>query len=144
MGVATSAMNTNLHDAALFGALMLNRCNIDGKQILPAQWIDEALKLTAADKERYAKNDVYLKAGMPWIAYKNFWWILDETKGEYAAIGIQGEVIYINRSANLVIAYFSSQPVASSAGNKNFLAKLHACSVSGFLKYMLRPFTGNH
>lgn len=127
MGVATSAMNTTLHDAALFGQLILNRGSIDGKQILPAQWIDETLKLTVADKERYARNDVYVKAGMPWIAYKNFWWILDETKGEYAAIGIHGQVIYINRSANMVIAYFSSQPVASSAGNKPFLAKLNAC-----------------
>jgi hypothetical protein len=64
---------------------------------------------------------------MPWVAYKNFWWILDEKKGEFAAIGTNGQVIYINRSANLVIAYFSCQPVPSSAGNKNFLAKLNAC-----------------
>jgi CubicO group peptidase (beta-lactamase class C family) len=127
MGVATSAMNTTLHDAALFGKLILDRGKMDGKQILPAQWIDETLQLTATDKERYRRNDLYVKAGMPWLAYKNFWWILDETKGEYAAIGIHGQVIYINRSANMVIAYFSSQPVASSAGNKNFLAKLNAC-----------------
>jgi hypothetical protein len=63
---------------------------------------------------------------MPWVAYKNFWWILDENKGEFAAIGTNGQVIYINRSANLVVAYYSCHPVASSAGNKNFLAKLHA------------------
>ena len=127
MGVSTSAMNTTLHDAALFGKLILDRGHMDGRQILPAQWIDETLNITAADRERYGRNDLYTKAGMPWIAYKNFWWILDENKGEYAAIGIHGQVIYINRSANLVIAYFSSQPVASSAGNKNFLAKLNAC-----------------
>jgi hypothetical protein len=37
-------------------------------------------------------------------------------------------VIYINRSANMVIAYFSSQPLASSvAGRKEFLSKLNAC-----------------
>ena len=103
---------------------------IDGKQLVPANWVDETLKLTAADKERYARNDVYVKAGMPWIAYKNFWWILDETKGEYAAVGIHGQVIYINRSANLVIAYFSSQPGAGSsspAGYQPFVSKLNAC-----------------
>ncbi|MEP6674064.1 MAG: serine hydrolase [Ferruginibacter sp.] len=127
MGIATSAMNTTLHDAALFGTLILNHGNIDGKQIIPVKWTDEMLKLTAADKERYTKNDVYVKGGMPWVAYKNFWWILDENKGEFAAIGIHGQVIYINRSVDLVIAYFSSQPIASSAGNKNFLKKLNAC-----------------
>ena len=126
MGVTTSTMNTTLRDAALFGKLILDRGKIDGKQIVPSKWIDQILNITAGDKERYLRNDVYPKAGMPWIAYKNFWWILDQNKGEFAAIGTNGQVIYLNRSANLVVAYFSCQPVASSAGNKNFLAKLHA------------------
>lgn len=125
--MATGGMNTTLRDAALFGNLILNRGKIDGNQLVPANWIDETLKLTAADKVRYNRNDVYVKAGMPWVGYKNFWWILDERNGEYAAIGIHGQVIYINRSANLVIAYFSSQPDAASSASKNFLPKLNAC-----------------
>jgi CubicO group peptidase (beta-lactamase class C family) len=127
-GVATGGVNSTLRDAALFGQLILNRGSIDGKQIIPASWVDEPLKLTTTDKERYSRNDVYVKAKMPWIAYKNYWWILDEVKGEYAALGIHGQVIYINRLANMVIAYFSSQPQASSvAGFKNFVSKLNAC-----------------
>ena len=126
--VATGGINTTLRDAALFGQLILNRGSIDGKQIIPRTWVDETLKLTTNDKERYGRNDVYVKAKMPWIGYKNYWWILDETKGEYAAVGIHGQVIYINRSANMVIAYFSSQPQASSvAGFKPFVSKLNAC-----------------
>ena len=125
--MATGGMNSTLRDAALFGTFILNRGKIDGKQLVPSNWIDETLKLTAADKERYSRNDVYVKAGMPWVAYKNFWWILDETKGEYCALGIHGQVIYINRSANMVIAFFSSHPVAGSAASKNFLPKLNAC-----------------
>ena len=126
--VATGGVNTTLRDAALFGQLILNRGSMDGKQIIPKNWVDETLNLTSEDKERYGRNDVYVKAKMPWVAYKNYWWILDETKGEYAAVGIHGQVIYINRSANMVIAYFSSQPQASSvAGFKNFVSKLNAC-----------------
>jgi CubicO group peptidase (beta-lactamase class C family) len=127
LAAATGGMNSTLRDAALFGTLILKRGSIDGKQILPAKWIDETLKLTPADKVRYSRNDVYVKAKMPWVAYKNFWWILDENKGEYAAVGMHGQVIYINRSANLVIAYFSSQPEAGSFASKNFLPKLNAC-----------------
>jgi CubicO group peptidase (beta-lactamase class C family) len=126
--VATAGVNTTLRDAALFGQLILNRGAIDGKQIIPETWIDETLNLTARDKERYARNDVYVKAKMPWVAYKNYWWILDEAKGEYAAVGIHGQVIYLNRSANMVVAYFSSQPQASSVvGFKPFVSKLNAC-----------------
>lgn len=127
-GVATAGINTTLRDAALFGQLILNRGSLEGKQIIPRTWVDETLNITTTDKERYERNDVYVKAKMPWVAYKNYWWILDEKKGEYAAVGIHGQVIYINRSANLVVAYFSSQPQASSvAGFKPFVSKLNAC-----------------
>jgi CubicO group peptidase (beta-lactamase class C family) len=131
-GVATGGVNTTVRDAALFGQLILNRGAIGGKQIIPKAWVDETLKLTATDKERYARNDVYVNAKLPWIAYKNYWWILDETRGEFAAVGIHGQVIYVNRAANLVVAYFSSQPQASSiAGFKPFMAKLNACRALG-------------
>jgi hypothetical protein len=74
---------------------------------------------------------VYIQAKMPWVAYKNYWWILDETKGEYCALGIHGQVIYINRAANMVIAYFSSQPDAGSAASRHFKPKLNACRALG-------------
>ena len=47
-------------------------------------------------------------------------------KGEYCAVGIHGQVIYINRSADTVMAWFSSQPGASAARNKDFHSKLKA------------------
>ena len=62
----------------------------------------------------------------PWLAYHNMWWILDAEAGEYCAVGIHGQVIYINRKANTSMAWFSSQPGASAAGNKAFRAKLNA------------------
>ena len=136
MGVTTSTFNTSLRDATLFGKLILDRGKMDGKQLVPSKWIDEILNISAVDKDRYLRNDVYAKAGMPWVAYKNFWWILDENKGEFVALGTNGQVIYINRSVNLVIAYYSCHPVASSSGNKNFLAKLNACRA--LAKQMLR------
>lgn len=125
--MGTGGMNTTLRDAALFGTLILNRGKIDGKQLVSADWVDESLKLTDADKERYAKTNLYSEGSFPFIAYKNFWWILDETKGEYVALGIHGQVIYINRSANIVVAFFSSQPNAGSVGYTNLFYKLNAC-----------------
>ena len=129
--VATGGMNSTLRDLALFGTLILKRGKIDGKQIIPQSWVDETIKITQADKERYNRNDVYVPAKMPWVAYKNYWWILDEVKGEYCAVGIHGQVLYINRAADLVIAYFSSQPGAGSVASKEFLPKLNACRELG-------------
>jgi CubicO group peptidase (beta-lactamase class C family) len=54
------------------------------------------------------------------------WWLLDAEAGEYCAVGIHGQVIYINRRADTVMAWFSSQPTASAARNKDFHSKLRA------------------
>ena len=83
-------MNSTLRDLALFGTLVLGRGKINDRQIIPQSWVDETIRITQADKDRYQTNDVYVPAKMPWVAYKNYWWILDETKGEYCGVAIHG------------------------------------------------------
>lgn len=124
MPVATGGMTSTLRDAALFGQMVLNRGMANGRQLVPAKWIDETLNLTAVDAQRYANNDFYRNE--LWQHYKNMWWILDPAKQEYAAVGIHGQVIYINGSTNTVVAQFSSQPSASQAGSVEFRSKLLA------------------
>jgi CubicO group peptidase (beta-lactamase class C family) len=124
MPVATGGMTSTLRDAALFGQLVLNRGMANGQQLVPAKWIDETLNLTSVDAQRYAKNALY--GNELWQHYKNMWWILDPAKGEYAAVGIHGQVIYINGSTNTVVAQFSSQPSASQVGSVEFRSKLLA------------------
>ena len=124
MPVATGGMLSTLRDAALFGRLILNRGKANGQQILPAHWVDETLKVDDVDRKRYSNNDLYQNEA--WRYYKNMWWILDADKGEYAAVGVHGQVIYINRSTEVVIAQFSSQPNASQVGSVEFRSKLSA------------------
>jgi CubicO group peptidase (beta-lactamase class C family) len=124
MPVATGGMSTTLRDAALFGQMILKRGKANGEQVVPADWVDQSLKLRAKDKAKMQQNLKYQDNS--WTAYKNMWWIINDEKGEYAAVGVHGQVIYINRSANLVIAYFSSQPVASASRNPQFQSKLFA------------------
>ena len=120
--VATGGMTSTLRDAALFGELIRNKGIANGEQIVPENWVNETLNLTGADQQRYAKNQLYKNEF--WQYYKNMWWILDPERGEYAAVGIHGQVIYINRSSNTVIAQFSSQPTPSQVGSVEFRSKL--------------------
>ncbi len=124
MPVATGGMLSTLRDAALFGRLILNRGKANGRQILPAHWVDETLKVDDVDRKRFSNNDLYQNEA--WKYYKNMWWILDADRGEYAAVGVHGQVIYINRSTEIVIAQFSSQPNASQVGSVEFRSKLSA------------------
>ena len=122
--VATGGMTSTLRDAALFGELIRNDGVANGVQIVPAHWVTETLNLTKADHQRYANNQLYKDEY--WQYYKNMWWILDPDKGEYAAVGIHGQVIYINKATQTVIAQFSSQPTPSQVGSVEFRSKLLA------------------
>ena len=124
MPVVTGGMNSTLRDALRFGMMVRDRGQYNGLQLIPADWIDESLNISDKLRSNMANNDWYGEE--PWAAYHNMWWILDPQAGEYCAVGIHGQVIYINRKANTVMAWFSSQPGASAAKNKHFRAKLTA------------------
>ncbi len=124
MPVATGGMTTTLRDAALFGQMILKRGQVNGQQVIPANWVDQSLRVSEKDTQKMKSNAKYQDNS--WTAYKNMWWIIDHEQGEYAAVGVHGQVIYINRSANVVIAYFSSLPVASASRNPQFQSKLFA------------------
>jgi CubicO group peptidase (beta-lactamase class C family) len=124
MPVATGGMNTTLRDAARFGMMMRDGGESGGQQVVPRIWVDQTLKLNHRIISNMSRNSKY--QGEPWIAYHNMWWVLNANLGEYCAVGIHGQVIYINQAANTVMVWFSSQPGASSARNPSFHAKLSA------------------
>lgn len=124
MAVATGGMTSTLRDAALFGELIRNKGQANGTQLVSQSWVEETLNLNADDRTRYLNNELYVNE--QWTHYKNMWWILDPEAEEYAAVGIHGQVIYINRSTDTVIAQFSSQPTASQVGSVQFRSKLLA------------------
>ncbi len=124
MPVATGGMNSTLRDAARFGMMVRDGGKFYGVQVIPETWIDATLAVPEGLQAAMAANPKY--GDDPWVAYHNMWWVLDPESGEYCAVGIHGQVIYVNRKADTVMAWFSSQPGASAAGNKDFHSKLSA------------------
>ena len=124
MPVATGGMNTTLRDAARFGVMIRDMGKFAGEQVIPASWVEAILDIDDTLRATMSANPKY--SDDPWVAYHNMWWILDEEAGEFCAVGIHGQVIYINRQANTVMAWFSSQPTASASRNKDFHSKLAA------------------
>ena len=124
MPAVTGGMNSTLRDAARFGMMIRDSGKFNGQQIIPRKWVEATLDVSDQLKANMAANSNYQEE--TWSAYHNMWWILDESIGEFAAVGIHGQVIYINRKADTVMAWFSSQPVAGAARNESFRAKLKA------------------
>ena len=83
-------------DMVKIGQLCLDHGLADGKRIVSSDWIREitAPTYTADAKFRHMK-------------YGSLWWILDETKPVYAAIGNSGNVIYVDEKENLTVAVAS-------------------------------------
>lgn len=99
--IGGSGLSATLRDFARFGQFFLEGGEIDGNSILPEGWME-----TAGQPQK-------LKSGET-IEYGYMWWpgwteasIAD---GAFAAIGIQGQNIYINPERNIVIATHMAQP----------------------------------
>ena len=124
MPVVTGGMNSTLRDAARFALMIKNEGKVNNKQLIPSAWINSALNIDEKLKSHMTTNPKYGEES--WEAYHSMWWILDGEKGEFCATGIHGQVIYINRSKNTVMVWFSNQPGAAAPKNINYQSKLNA------------------
>lgn len=88
--------NATLRDYARFALLHLRGGEIDGRRIVPADWI--AGTRFGADPALF--GGIFQKI-LPAVAYHNQFWIEDTTRGVYMARGVFGQPIYIGPVADL-------------------------------------------
>ena len=81
---------------AKIGLLCLNKGIYDGKQIISSPWIEEMTSPRTVDSKYYRGMD-----------YGYLWWIIDQKKDIYAAIGNSGNVIYVNPEKDILISVSS-------------------------------------
>jgi len=109
---AGGGFNATLHDMARLGQLMLDEGRIDGEQIIPASAVERIAQ--GGDKAAFARS------GHPELegwSYRGMWWVTHNEHGAYAARGVHGQTVYIDPTADMVIARFASNPVAANAAN---------------------------
>ncbi len=99
--ISGCCIQASTRDYARFGAFMLGGAMVDGKAILPDDWITPATTKQA---------DI----GVAGKGYGFQWWTYDD--GSYAAQGIFGQGIFIDPNRRLVIASNSNWPKATDPG----------------------------
>jgi CubicO group peptidase (beta-lactamase class C family) len=114
IGVAMGGggLSASLRDLCRFGELLRCEGAWHGKQILPAEVISDIRR--GSDPAKFAMAGYTL---LPGYSYRNMWWVSHNPLGVFEGRGIHGQRLYIAPKAELVIARFSSHPVASSAAN---------------------------
>ncbi|HAB63372.1 MAG TPA: 6-aminohexanoate hydrolase [Pseudomonas sp.] len=109
---AGGGLSAGLRDMARVGQLMLDEGQHDGAQLFPAEVVRTIR--TGGDKQ------VFAKAGyktLPGGSYRAMWWVLHNANGAFAARGVHGQTLYIDPTAEMVIARFASHPSAKNADN---------------------------
>lgn len=106
-GFAGGGLNASLRDMARFGEMLRLGGRYRGQQIIPAAAVVAIVK--GGDPAAFAH---YKYPGFDGGNYGSQWW--HRASGQFAAIGIHGQGIYIDPKAEMVIARFASFPVASN------------------------------
>jgi len=91
---ALGGLNVRTRDYARFGRLYLRQGNWNGEQVIPKAWIT-AVTTPSSD---------YNRPGPGKFGYGFQWWLAPGARhGEFFAVGVYGQYIYINRPENMII-----------------------------------------
>jgi CubicO group peptidase (beta-lactamase class C family) len=105
-------LSTTLRDLARFGETIRNHGRFNGRQIVPAELVEDIAR--GGDPQKF-KPAGYTT--LPGASYRNQWWVTHSAHGAYMARGVHGQGIYIDPTAEMVIARYASHPAAGNAAN---------------------------
>lgn len=114
IAMASGGFNSTLRDAARFGLMALNKGRVNGRQVVPEAWLERvASGVTEEDRDRMRRSSFGRPGNIsssPYLdAYKDQWWIMDGRNGVFMASGRHGQLVYINRPADVCAAMFSTR-----------------------------------
>ncbi|MCC6006113.1 MAG: serine hydrolase [Rhodobacteraceae bacterium] len=98
-------LNATLRDYARFGRLYLEGGARDGRQIVPADWVAASV---APEAPHLQPGD---NPASDWtFGYGYKWWIPEEPQGDFVAIGVWGQYIYVDPAREIIIVKTSADP----------------------------------
>lgn len=103
--LAFGGLNAVLRDYARFGLLYLNEGQWGTSQIVPARWVSASVTPDAPHLQPGENT------ASSWVlGYGYQWWIPRQPDGDYLAIGIYNQFIYVYPKYDVVIAKSSAYP----------------------------------
>lgn len=112
--MAFGGLNAALRDYARFGLLYLNQGrNFKNEQLVSESWVKASVTPDAPHLMPGRNNP---NSGWP-MGYGYQWWIPENPEGDYSAIGIYGQFIYVHPGQNVVIAKTSAYVDYNNSGD---------------------------
>jgi len=119
MELAFGGLNAVLRDYARFGLLYLQGGLWKGQQVVPAEWIRASV----------TPDSPHLNPGTnpssdSVLGYGYQWWIPEDPEGDFVAIGIYNQFIYVHPGHKVVIAKTSAYPDYNVDGDEKELESI--------------------
>lgn len=102
---ALCCLNATLRDYARFGWLYLEGGAREGRQIIPAGWVAASVTPEGAHLQP-GENP----ASSWTFGYGYKWWLPEEPQGDFLAIGVWGQYIYLDPARQVIIVKTSVDP----------------------------------
>lgn len=111
MEAVFAGLSMTLRDMMRFGVLYMNKGEANGVQVVPEHWIMDSI---TPDSEPLLPGENPLSDWVMGYGYQ--WWLPESEEGEFMAMGIYGQAIYINPARKIVIAKTSAHNEYVEAG----------------------------
>jgi len=122
--IADGGLCIALRDLGRFAQMQLQNGSLNGNQIVPESWVEGCC---VGDRDAYARKG-YTQV-FPRGAYARQWWIGDTDRKLRLALGIHGQMIYLDPHTELACVKLSSAP---DAVNLDMLSlTVQACAAIG-------------
>ena len=114
-GMFDGGISTALRDLLRYGVLMVREgVSLTGAQVLPASWVADSFAGGPDSREAFAASESATL--MPGGMYRNQFWAPSADPDVLVALGIHGQMVYLNRRTQVVAAKFSSWSTPQDAG----------------------------
>ena len=107
MEMSFAGLNMTARDFAKLGELYRRNGHWNGTQIVPQDWVEASLRA----------DSPHLHPGQPILADHSFdvgygyqWWLPDGDRGEFSAIGIYNQFVFVDPSRGVTIVKLSANP----------------------------------
>ena len=111
-----------LRDMARFALLQLRDGRVGEEQVVPSEWLLDTRRGDQAAIDAYARAEGL--DAHPGQMYRNQWWVLERDVA-YAALGIHGQMVYVNLPADVACVKLSTWPSPLDEG-------LETCCLTAF------------
>jgi CubicO group peptidase (beta-lactamase class C family) len=111
MELTGGGLSASARDLARFGQLLLDDGVHDGERIIASEVV--ARIRAGGDKEAFARaEEGETDSPFEGWSYRSFWWVSHNEHEAFTGVGINGQWLYVDPTANVVIVMQSSHPEA--------------------------------